>query len=148
SGCSPIAPPMLLDSDAPEYQDATDDPDGFHDRDIPNDHDTSPQQAGISNADSLHSNQFCDKGASKYQFKHFPKLALGAAHTCAILPEGNVECWGTNAAGQLGLGHTFGDTVTTPTPVGLYNTPAKLISAGNANTCVVLINDNIYCWGH
>jgi alpha-tubulin suppressor-like RCC1 family protein len=36
-------------------------------------------------------------------------IALGAAHSCAVIADGNVrrmECWGSNGAGQLGDGST------------------------------------------
>ena len=33
-------------------------------------------------------------------------IALGDQHTCALRNDGRIVCWGTNEAGQLGLGNT------------------------------------------
>ena len=32
------------------------------------------------------------------------QLSSGEGHTCAVLGDGSVKCWGLNSTGQLGLG--------------------------------------------
>jgi hypothetical protein len=34
-------------------------------------------------------------------------LALGHKHSCALLDDGSVKCWGDNSKGRLGLGDTI-----------------------------------------
>ena len=31
-------------------------------------------------------------------------IVAGGSHTCAILDNSSIKCWGANATGQLGLG--------------------------------------------
>ncbi|MSP26489.1 MAG: hypothetical protein EXR75_15340 [Myxococcales bacterium] len=34
-------------------------------------------------------------------------IALGTSHSCALLADATVKCWGNNEKGGLGLGDTF-----------------------------------------
>ncbi|MGI8413381.1 MAG: hypothetical protein ACR2LV_08555 [Solirubrobacteraceae bacterium] len=81
-------------------------------------------------------------------------LSAGGAHTCAILDDGTVRCWGFDASGQLGYGNTndVGDTpASTPDKLGPVNLgpgrTATAISAGFAHTCAVLDDGSVRCWG-
>jgi alpha-tubulin suppressor-like RCC1 family protein len=81
-------------------------------------------------------------------------MALGTAHTCVLLSDGKVTCWGDNAYGQLGIGSTddigdgageMGNSLTYITwPTGRH---AVDISAGDGFTCAHLDNDDVICWG-
>ena len=79
-------------------------------------------------------------------------ISAGGAHTCAILDDGSVECWGYGGNGQLGYGNTrnVGD-VQTPGSVGPVDLgpgrSAVAISAGAAHTCAILDNGSVECWG-
>ena len=80
-------------------------------------------------------------------------IAAGASHTCAVLDNGSVKCWGSNNGGQLGLGDTAnrGDTTgemgdALPTVNLGTGRTATAISAGT-HTCAVLDNGTIKCWG-
>jgi alpha-tubulin suppressor-like RCC1 family protein len=71
-------------------------------------------------------------------------LASGTDHTCALIDDGTVKCWGANSRGQLGDGTTTKRT--RPTAVaGL--TGAVAIDAGTFHTCAVLTNGTTRCWG-
>ncbi len=81
-------------------------------------------------------------------------VTVGAAHVCALLGDGSVKCWGGNAAGQLGLGDTA-DRGDGPSEMGGNlpevdlgtNRSAVAISAGFTNTCAVLDDGSVKCWG-
>ena len=80
-------------------------------------------------------------------------ITAGGPHTCAILDDGSVRCWGYGGNGRLGYGHTsnVGDTQTpgSVAPVDLgYGRTAKAISAGEGHTCAILDNGNVLCWGY
>ncbi|OJT19907.1 hypothetical protein BO221_32385 [Archangium sp. Cb G35] len=81
-------------------------------------------------------------------------LAAGDLHTCAILDDGTVKCWGANGTGQLGLGDTrdrgdgrgeMGDALPVVN-LGAGRT-AKALAAGGASTCALLDNGTVKCWG-
>jgi alpha-tubulin suppressor-like RCC1 family protein len=79
-------------------------------------------------------------------------VTAGAAHSCVILDDGSVRCWGEGSSGQLGLG-TSDDIGETETPgsvpvvdLGPGRT-AVAIAAGGAHTCAVLDDGSVRCWG-
>jgi alpha-tubulin suppressor-like RCC1 family protein len=79
-------------------------------------------------------------------------IAGGGYHTCAILDNGKVRCWGANNRGQLGYGNTkqIGDNEDPGSagPVKLgAGRKAVAISAGYLHTCAILDNGRVRCWG-
>ncbi len=79
-------------------------------------------------------------------------IAAGYRHTCALLDNGKVRCWGAGVHGQLGYGNTrkIGDNETPASvrPVKLgARRKAIAISASGAHSCAVLNNGKVRCWG-
>ena len=88
-----------------------------------------------------------------------PPVSLGRAaiaihgtseHTCVVLDDGSVRCWGFGGAGRLGYGttDTIGDNEvpSTVSPVAL-GLPAIAISAGQQHTWARLHHGTVRCWG-
>ncbi len=77
-------------------------------------------------------------------------VTAGAFHTCALLDDGTVRCWGFGGNGRLGYANTqsIGDDESPAAagPVALGR-PAVAISAGNDHTCALLDDGTVRCWG-
>lgn len=87
-------------------------------------------------------------------------IAAGINHFCVILDDttdtydGYVKCWGDNSAGQLGIETTtkMGEGVGTMgdnlpmVDLGTGRT-AKKLALGHSQTCALLDNDKVKCWG-
>jgi alpha-tubulin suppressor-like RCC1 family protein len=77
------------------------------------------------------------------------------AHSCALLDNGAVACWGNNGNGQLGLGDTVtrGDAQIMGRPVPLApvdlgaGRKARAVVAGGTHTCALLDRGEVKCWG-
>ncbi len=84
------------------------------------------------------------------------EIATGYYHTCAILDNDLVKCWGRNQCGQLGYGNTTtrGNNSTSGAmgnslgyvDLGTSKT-AKQIALGSDFSCAILNDDRIKCWG-
>lgn len=81
-------------------------------------------------------------------------VAVGGFHTCAILDDDTLKCWGESANGQLGLGTTtdrgdgageMGDSLPT-VDLGTGRT-AKSLALGLGHSCAILDNNTVKCWG-
>jgi alpha-tubulin suppressor-like RCC1 family protein len=70
-------------------------------------------------------------------------VAAGGYHTCAIISDGRVRCWGNNDHGQLGNGTNNGSATPVLVP-GISGTVA--LTAGAYHTCAI-DRGTISCWG-
>lgn len=76
---------------------------------------------------------------------NYTMLALGGLHTCGLLDNGSVKCWGDAFSGQLGDNGTT-DNKTPTLVVGLTNAITD-IAAGEGHTCALDNTSEVYCWG-
>ena len=75
-------------------------------------------------------------------------LSSGGGHTCAILDNGSVSCWGRGLYGQLGNGATSDKTTPTLTSSLGTGRTAVALSSGSEHTCAILDNGSVSCWGY
>jgi alpha-tubulin suppressor-like RCC1 family protein len=95
-----------------------------------------------------------DLGAGRFAVS----VAAGASHTCAVLDDRSVRCWGLGAFGQLGLedprnrGDDAGEMGDALPPIALGTLaggalPADVVTAGAYHTCALLATGDLKCWG-
>src|SRR6185436_2178887 len=74
------------------------------------------------------------------------KGVTGGFHTCAILADNSVQCWGRNQDGQIGNGDATTD-VSLPTPVINLGAVDDLYGGGY-HTCALQQSGSVVkCWG-
>lgn len=72
------------------------------------------------------------------------QLAAGFGHTCALLPDRTVKCWGLNLNGELGNG----TNVNSPTPTAVTGlSGVTAIASDYYSTCALLLDTTVECWG-
>ncbi|UQA56277.1 DUF4215 domain-containing protein [Polyangium aurulentum] len=83
------------------------------------------------------------------------QLVVGVHHTCVLIDEGRVKCWGQNNVGQLGLGDTWnrgdgaGEMGSHLPLIDLgAGAVAVMLAAGDAHTCALLDAGAVKCWGN
>ena len=95
----------------------------------------------------------CGIACSAGQCLNAVAVTAGTYHSCALLNDGTVRCWGANDFGELGNGtstgsSTCGNSPCWTTPVAVSGvTAASTISAGYGHTCAVVGGGGVKCWG-
>ena len=96
-------------------------------------------------------NDVLETGGSGSSFAYSnDKLSAGGYHTCAILDNGDLKCWGWDGNGQLGDGGSNANT-NTPSSIAIdlgSGRTAVAVSAGYSHTCAILDNGDLKCWGY
>ncbi|KAJ1470783.1 regulator of chromosome condensation 1/beta-lactamase-inhibitor protein II, partial [Baffinella frigidus] len=82
-------------------------------------------------------------------------ITAGGGHTCALMDDASVKCWGMNIGGQLGIGDTLdrgyqlygmGKNLSS-VDLGVGRT-ALVVEAGGYHTCALLDDATVKCWGY
>ena len=72
-------------------------------------------------------------------------ISMGDVHTCAVMNDHTVKCWGQNTSGELGNNSLVGTSA--PVPVsGIAN--ADSVTLGAAHSCALLQTQTVKCWGN
>jgi len=80
-----------------------------------------------------------------FDFRGAAAVAAGYLHTCALMIDGTMQCWGANDAGQIGSNAPINYSWR---PVAIPDVSQVIaISAGDRHTCAVLANGTAMCWG-
>ena len=76
-----------------------------------------------------------------------PSIGAGDRHSCAVVLDGRVRCWGDNGSGQCGDGTSGNDRLTPVYVVGL--TDAVMVDGGDdaGFTCALRRTGQVVCWG-
>lgn len=86
--------------------------------------------------------------------RHAISVAAGLQHSCAILDDGTLKCWGANGAGELGagdnigrgsIGFEMGDALPA-VDLGAGRSARDLVTGWNFS-CAYLDNGTVKCWG-
>jgi len=78
-------------------------------------------------------------------------VTTGFTHSCALMENGTVACWGNNQQGQLGNGNNSDRSVPVPVSVitGLTSAlTAVSVSSGIYHSCALMQNGTAECWGY
>jgi alpha-tubulin suppressor-like RCC1 family protein len=74
-------------------------------------------------------------------------IGAGTSHTCAVLNDGAINCWGYDGRGQLGDGGANTDKSSPSAVVLPAGRKATAVAAGGDHTCAILDDASVACWG-
>ncbi len=83
------------------------------------------------------------------------QIALGKNHSCALINDGSVKCWGDSSSGRLGFeaNEVCGENPRTnpcskkPVTISDLNNVIQ-IALGDNHSCAVLSDKTVKCWGY
>ena len=78
------------------------------------------------------------------------KVVTSGKHSCVLLDDQSLKCWGSNTYGELGVGDNGLTDVNAPSPiVWPSHEKFKDVAVGWSHTCAILARDqSVRCWGY
>jgi len=73
-------------------------------------------------------------------------VAAGRAHSCALMQDSTLQCWGDNSLGQLGLGNDRPRSQPTKVSFG-DGKKATFLSSRGDHSCLLFEGGFVKCWG-
>jgi cysteine-rich repeat protein len=84
-------------------------------------------------------------------------VAVGYAHSCAVLKDGKTKCWGSNESGQLGIPTNMNNKFIGDEPEEMgnnlqviaptFSASSDMVAAGRFYSCARRIDKSVRCWG-
>jgi alpha-tubulin suppressor-like RCC1 family protein len=77
------------------------------------------------------------------------QVAAGLNHSCAVLEDGAVSCWGYNVFDSLGPSDAVGSSgkALGPQPPVPLSEAAKIVAVSSVSSCALLASGRVQCWG-
>ena len=100
-------------------------------------------QLGIGSTTQHTTPQTVNLGAGKTA----TSVSAGNYHTCAVLDDGSLKCWGDNVYGQLGLNLPSRQTSPALFVHGEVGKTAVSVGLGSYRTCVIFDDGGLKCFG-
>jgi hypothetical protein len=73
------------------------------------------------------------------------QICAGARHACALMSTGEVQCWGSNDEGQLGLPLSI---TSSSYPTTVISSGVSRIACNLQDTCALTADGTLKCWGN
>ena len=74
-------------------------------------------------------------------------LSIGGTHSCALIGNSRLRCWGNNLFGQLGTALVNTSSGFEVPLSSQSSTNPIAITLGSVHSCVLFQNGNVWCWG-
>lgn len=111
-------------------------------------------QLGLGNTNYLGDNEPVTSGGYVDVGGDVDQIQAGYDHTCVLLTNGRVRCWGFGAwwvLGTVGSQSNIGDTEVAAAAPLVYISDTNSVTQlalDRYSTCVLLDNGAVRCWGH